>query len=122
MDSNFLNRKSFSLLEVSLGLVVIVLLLCVSCIYSKGIISNAKATQSTYNLDAIGQACRQYYMRSGQWPSLVSDLQPYFLNSNVGGSRYTLNPQLNILTVSSGTYSITITKPRGLAGWLDFKN
>lgn len=87
-----------------------------------GIISHAKAGQIQNNMKAVGEACRQYYMNYGQWPSNLSDLKPIFLSVSVDTSTYHLNPQDHILTIASTSSSLTISKPYGFTSRLDFHN
>ena len=119
MDRDFLRKKAFSLTEIALGLAVVVLLLVTLWPLGMQIITKARVVQTDSDLNAVGQACQQYYMRFGQWPHQSSDLQPYFLSAGIHGANYVFHPQPNILTVSLGANSITVVKPRGFIGWLN---
>ncbi len=120
MDRDVLNEKAFSLIEIVIGLGLVALFLLTLWPLGTQMIAKTRAVQTNRNLNAIGQACRQYYMRFGQWPHQVSDLQPYFLSAGVNGQNYFLNPQVNFLIVSLGENSMSLVKPRGLTGRLDY--
>ncbi|MBI3601869.1 MAG: hypothetical protein HY209_03145 [Candidatus Omnitrophica bacterium] len=120
MDRDVLNEKAFSLTEIAIGLAVVVLFLSTLWPLGTQMIAKTRAAQTHNDLNAIGQACRQYYMRFGQWPQQVSNLQPYFLSGGIHGQNYVLIPQSNILIVSAGGNSVSVVKPRGLTGRLDY--
>ena len=123
MYRDVLNEKAFSLMEIAIGLGLVALFLSTLWPLGTQMIAKTRVVQTKNDLNAIGQACRQYYMRSGEWPHQVNDLQPYFLSVGVNGQNYILisqAPQANILTISSGPNSISVVKPRGLTGRLDY--
>ena len=111
MDGNFLNKKAFSLVEIVVSLSVIMAILLALLPLGGQMVSKVRGIKTDNDLNAIAQACQLYYRSVGHWPNQLSDLQPSFLNSNINGSNYILNPQTNILTVTLGTSSITVVKP-----------
>ena len=111
MDRDLLKEKGFSLPEIAIALAVVSLILLALLPLGRQVIAQTKVTQIHHNLNAIGQAAREYYLRFGQWPQQASDLQPYFLTSDAQLQDYSLNPQDNILILSCGTDSVTVLKP-----------
>jgi hypothetical protein len=121
MGSHFLNQRSSSLVEISISLFVASVLLIILCVVGFQVLSNSRVSKELKDLNSIGQACRQYYQQQGHWPVQVSDLQPLFISSSIDGHHFSLNSQANVIQVLSTTASITVVKPRGLTGRLDYR-
>ena len=85
-------------------------------------LNKMKDVKANNDLNSVAQACQQYYLSLGHWPSMVSDLQPYFLSVGFNGNSYVFNLQSNIFTIVSGQNSITVVRPRGLLGRLDYNS
>lgn len=121
MDSYILKKDGFSILELSIGLLICGILLLMVLMAGKGIIMNAKLKKNQTELNTVAQACREYYQQQGRWPAQVSDLQPFFLSAGINTQSFVFNPQDNIIQISSSSESITVVKPRGLTARLDYR-
>ncbi len=120
MDCRVLKKRGFSLIEISLALLLCGILLLMILIAGKGVIANSNLRKSQIELNTIAQACRVYYQNQGHWPSQVSDLQPLFLSPRIDSQNYTLDQQSSLLKISSAGDTITVLKPQGLTGRLDY--
>ena len=120
MDSHILNKNAFSLIEIALCVSVMGSILVALLPLGGQIVNRVNDVKTDNDLNVVAQACQQYYASLGHWPSQVSDLQPIFLSSGINGNSYILNPQSNILIISSGPNSITTVRPRGSIGRLDY--
>lgn len=119
MDRYFLRNRGTSLLEISIGLVVLGIILSMLLSAGIGIFLNAKSEKNTKDINAIAYACRQYYMRFNHWPTQAMDLKPFFISPSVSTQNYILTQQTNILSISSPTDTVTVVRPRGVMGYLD---
>ncbi len=121
MDRYFLEKKGFSLVEISICLTVLGLLLLIFLPTGVGIISNSKVQKNTKDINYIAHACQQYYRQHNHWPVEANDLKPFFISPSVPTNNYFLTPQNNILFISSATDSVTVVRPRGVIGYLDYQ-
>ena len=112
MDRNFLNNRAFSLTEIACALGVMVVVLSALLPMGGQIVTKVNATKANADLNGIASACQQYYKNTGHWPAQPGDLQPDFLSPGIDLSNYVLNPQVNILIISSAQNSVTVVKLR----------
>ena len=104
-------KKAFSLLEIALSLSVMAVIVLALLPLGGQIIEKIRNVKTDNDLATVALACQQYYQNHGHWPSQVGDLQPDFLFAGFSSVNYILNPQANILTISSDTSSRTVLKP-----------
>jgi len=112
MDSDFLERRGFSLVELSLVLMVASLLIAVS-FYSAVKIRQAALAQRTINeLNTLATVSTQYYLENGAWPNSLSDLRPKYLGFNSSD----VNPFGNAYTIIADTSKVSVSAllPKGL--------
>jgi type II secretory pathway pseudopilin PulG len=81
-------RRGFSLLELSLGLVLVVSVAGTVIAVSHQVMEHARGQRTLEDMSAILQACRQYDALNGGWPSSLGalhDVLPQALSNNVWG-------------------------------------
>ncbi len=112
MDSDVLAKRGFSLLELSLVLMVVSVLIAVSSYSAAKIRQVALAQRAVSELNAIASVSTQYYLENGAWPVNLSDLRPKYLEANSND----LNPFGNsyTITIGSSRASVSTVLPRGL--------
>lgn len=86
MDSNILNNRAFSLIELSIVLLIISVLIFAAFYTSVKIRQTAQAQRIVEELEAITIASTRYYSENGAWPENISDLRPKYLGPSVNGS------------------------------------
>ncbi|MBU2222261.1 MAG: type II secretion system GspH family protein [Candidatus Omnitrophica bacterium] len=112
MDNNVLARRGFSLVELSLVLMVASVFITASFYSASKIRQVALAQRVVGELDAIAAASTRYYSEHGAWPASLSDLRPGYLVQQSGD----LNPFGNVYTIASNasTFSVSTLLPKGL--------
>lgn len=111
MDRNLLNRKAIALIEIAVSLVVVSILVYVLLLGGQ-IVNKIKDVRTDNDLIAVAEACHEYYLNTGHWPSQFSDLQPTFLSKSILDKGFTFKTQTNIMTIIRGNDTVTIVKPR----------
>jgi len=112
MGSNFLKERGFSLIELSLVLLIAAVFLAAALYSAQKIRQVALAERIIEEMDSIAVASTRYYSASGAWPVSLSDLRPGYLVSGSGD----LNPFGNayvITGINSGVLVSTLL-PKGL--------
>lgn len=112
MDNNVLAKRGFSLVELSLVLMLASVFIAVF-FYSAAKIRQAALGQRVIEeLDAIAAAGTGYYSEHGAWPVNISDLRPGYLVEQSSG----INPFGNAYTITSNTLSFSVSTllPKGL--------
>lgn len=112
MDSNVLSKRGFSLVELSLVLLIAVILIAVSGYSALKIRQAAKAQRTLIELETIVSVSTQYYLENGAWPAVLADLRPKYLSGTSGD----LNPFGNVYTIAGGASRVTVSTllPKGL--------
>ncbi len=106
MDSNILNNRAFSLVELSIVILIIAVVIFALFYASGKIRQTAQAQRITEELEAITIASTRYYSENGAWPESISDLRPKYLSPSVNGSNpfgysYLITPEGPELKVST---------------------
>lgn len=112
MDRNLLNKRGFSLAELSLVLIISAVLIALAS-YSAGRIRQvALAQRALEELSAIALASARYYAECGTWPVDTADLRPKYLGAQAQGA----NPFGNVYLISSqgSRVSVSTVLPTGL--------
>ncbi len=112
MDHNVLAKRGFSLVELSLVLMVASVFIAASFYSAAKIRQIASAQRVIVELDAIAIAGTRYYSEHGAWPVNISDLRPSYLaqqscDLNPFGNAYTIT--FNVLS-----FSVATLLPKGL--------
>ena len=118
MDDNVLAKNGFSLVELSLVLMVASVFIA-AAFYSAAKIRQVTSAQRVIEeLDSIAQAGTRYYSEHGAWPVNVSDLRPGYLVEQFGN----LNPFGNAYTITSNalSFSVSTLLPKGLITNISF--
>ena len=102
MDNNVLAKRGFSLVELSLVLMVASVFIAASFYSAAKIRQAALAQRVTGELDAIAAAGTRYYSEHGAWPVNLSDLRPSYLVQQSSG----LNPFGNAYTITSNAFKL----------------
>ena len=112
MDNNVLAKRGFSLVELSLVLMIASVFIAASFYSAAKIRQVALAQRVTGELDAIAAAGTRYYSEHGAWPVNLSDLRPSYLVQQSSG----LNPFGNAYTITSNvsSFSVSTLLPKGL--------
>ena len=112
MDNNVLAKRGFSLVELSLVLMVASVFIAVSFYSAAKIRQVVSAQRVIEELDSIATAGTRYYSEHGAWPVNISDLRPNYLVQQSSD----LNPFGNIYTITSNvsSFSVSTLLPKGL--------
>lgn len=112
MDSNVLTRRGFSLVELSLVLMVASVFIAVSFYSAAKVRQVALAQRAIDELNTIASVSTQYYLENGAWPVNLSDLRPGYLSSTSAD----LNPFGNVYIITSGASRVSVSTllPKGL--------
>ena len=106
------SKEGFTLLEITLTLVVGVLVLAaVSGIYKQRV-QRARMDQTVSDMLAIADATLNYNNATGIWPTSIPDLSPAYLPSAVVQNAFG-NPYA--LSCATGKVSVSSKTPAGLA-------
>lgn len=105
MDSNVLNRKGFSLIELSLVFAIVAVLLGLVFYAAPGIRQLAMAKRTVEEMDLLASASCRYYLGNGAYPQDVSDLRPAYLTPQTSG----VNPFGNVYVIRPGISSVTVS-------------
>ena len=119
MDSDVLNRKAFSLLELSLVLAITAVLLSIALYSAKAVKQTALAERTVEELNSITLASTRYHSQNGIWPVSLSDLRTGgYISLNSGD----LNPFGNAYVITGGgeAVSVSCVLPKGLISVKDF--
>jgi prepilin-type N-terminal cleavage/methylation domain-containing protein len=102
MDGNILmhEKRGFSLVELSFGLAVMLVLATMIVGISGGVVGGAKAQQEQLSLQTIAQSCRQYQAMIGQWPILLQELV------DAGVLRQAVVDKINVTFIPQGQFLI----------------
>lgn len=106
MDSNILSRQGFSLVELSLA-ILITAILAGAAFYSSGKIRQTTQAQRVIEeLNTIAAVSVGYYAENGAWPAHIADLRPQYLGPqasdvNPFGNAYTITPAMQGVSVST---------------------
>jgi type II secretory pathway pseudopilin PulG len=112
MESCILNKKGFSILEVTVVAFIVgaVLSMVISSYVNR--INNAKYQRTVNELTVIAQSSVDYFNSEGSWPTQVSQLAPEFMPNAVTSSPFGTNYQITFVN-KLGTVSVLI--PSGIA-------
>jgi len=105
MDNNVLARRGFSLVELSLVLMVVSVFIAASSYSAAKIRQVASAQRVIEELDSIVLASTRYYSEHGAWPASLSDLRPGYLVQE----ECDLNPFGNVYTITSNAVSFSVS-------------
>jgi prepilin-type N-terminal cleavage/methylation domain-containing protein len=105
MDNNVLARRGFSLVELSLVLMVVSVFIAASSYSAAKIRQIASAQRVIEELDAIVVAGTRYYSEHGAWPVSLSDLRPGYLVQQSSD----FNPFGNVYAISSNVSSVSVS-------------
>ena len=119
MDSDVLNRRGFSLLELSIVLAITAVLIAITLYSAKLAREAGLAERTVEEISSIAIASARYYSRYGTWPVSLSDLR--------GGGYLTpgssdLNPFGNVYTITGGNEAVLVSTllPKGLVSTKSF--
>lgn len=111
MDNNFTMKKGFTLLELTLVLMIVGILLVTIISNGTNFINRAKCQATVREMGSIAQAAVDYYNSSSSdpdmltWPASISNLAPTYIPHAVSlsplGSKYLLSFGNNSVTVST---------------------
>jgi hypothetical protein len=96
--------RGFSLLELSLGLVLVVSVAGTVVVAFRQVIEYARGQRTLEDMSAILQACRQYDALNGGWPSSLSalhDVLPQAVPNNVWGRSFVLGSSVDRVWVET---------------------
>ena len=112
MDRNVLEKRGFSLIELSLVFVIGAILLGTVFYSARSIRQAALARKTIQELDVLVSASSQYYLGNGAYPTCVLDLRPVYLSPQATG----VNPFGNAYCVTPGVLSVSVSTllPKGL--------
>ncbi len=112
MDNNVLAKQGFSLVELSLVLMIASVFIGASFYSAAKIRQAALAQRAIEELNAIAAVSTQYYLENGAWPVNLSGLRPGYL----GQQSSDLNPFGNAYTITSGAWGVSVSTllPEGL--------
>jgi len=113
MDSNVLDRRAYSIVEMCLVLAIVAILLAIALYSAKAIRGVALAERAVNELTSIATASTRYYSQIGTWPATLSDLRR---EGYLAPGSSDLNPFGNPYVITGGnqTVSVSCVLPKGL--------
>ncbi|MDD5617941.1 MAG: type II secretion system protein [Candidatus Omnitrophica bacterium] len=118
MDGDVLNRRSFSLVELSLVLMSLSVILAVSFYSTAKVRQVIKAQRTLDELNAVAIVSTRYYLENSGWPTSLSSLRPKYLGPNSTD----FNPFGNPYWITGGISSVSVSTilPKGLVSQKSF--
>jgi prepilin-type N-terminal cleavage/methylation domain-containing protein len=113
MDSDILDRRAFSLIELALVLAITAILTALGLYSAKAVREAALAERTLEELSSIVVASTRYYNQNRAWPATLSDLrQSGYLVS--GSSDFNPFGNAYIITGRGEVASVSTLLPKGL--------
>ena len=111
-DNVLKKRRGFSLVELSLVLMLAGVFITAAFYSAAKIRQVASAIRALEEMDSIALASTRYYSEHGAWPTGLSDLRPNYLVQQSSN----LNPFGNAYTVTSNVLSFSVSTflPKGI--------
>ncbi len=112
MDNNVLKSRGFSLVELSLVLMLAGVFIAAAFYSAAKIRQVASAQRVIEEMDSVALASTRYYSEHGAWPVSLADLRPSYLVQQSSD----VNPFGNAYTISSNVSSVSVSTllPKGL--------